>query len=288
MLTTEIENRYQGPEFYISHHAVMKPDSKTTPCRIVFNSSTNYDGYVLNDYYATGPDMLTNLLAVLLNFRENNFAYTGDISKMYHSVWIPLKDQMTHKFLWRGLDATRKPNTYVMTAVNMGDKPSAAMAMIALQKTAERKETQYPYAAKVIRENPYMDNILDSVDSERMALETMVQIESVLKEGGFKIKEWVMTQKMKRDEFSVETLLGTGERVLGMNWNPKTDQLSFSLKNNIQIEVITKRKLLSKVNKVYDPLGLISPFLVRAKMMLKKLWLWYPNLGWDDPKLYFG
>ena len=50
--------RYKGAQFYISHHAIMKPDSKSIPCRIVFNSSAKYHGYSLNDFLAKGPLLL--------------------------------------------------------------------------------------------------------------------------------------------------------------------------------------------------------------------------------------
>ena len=87
-ITTEEMSSYDGSFYYISHHAVLKPESKSTPCHIVFNSSANF--------HAKGPDMLNNLSGVLMRFREERVAFVGHISKMFHSIEIPLIDQMTH------------------------------------------------------------------------------------------------------------------------------------------------------------------------------------------------
>ena len=38
-LTSEEINTYDGPIHYIAHHAVIKPDSKSIPARIVFDCS---------------------------------------------------------------------------------------------------------------------------------------------------------------------------------------------------------------------------------------------------------
>ena len=45
---------YKDPVFYLSHHAVLNPNSKSTPCRIVFNSSAKFKGCSLNDCLAKG------------------------------------------------------------------------------------------------------------------------------------------------------------------------------------------------------------------------------------------
>ena len=55
---------YDGPVHYISHHEVLKQDSASTPCRIVFIASANYKNHVLNDYWAKSPDLLGNLLGL--------------------------------------------------------------------------------------------------------------------------------------------------------------------------------------------------------------------------------
>ncbi|XP_033096552.1 uncharacterized protein LOC117100831 [Anneissia japonica] len=82
-------NNYPGPVHYIPHQSIVRPDSKTTPVRIVFNSSNRYEGEAINDYWVKGPDLLNNLLGVLLRFRENEVALCANISKMYHQVAIP-------------------------------------------------------------------------------------------------------------------------------------------------------------------------------------------------------
>ena len=112
----EIKN-HEDPVHYIAHHKVVRPEKKSTPVRIVFNSSASYECHKLNDYWLKGPDVLNNLFGVVLRFRENEVAISSDISKMYHRVLIPLKeDQDVHRFLWRNLETEREPDVYVKTA----------------------------------------------------------------------------------------------------------------------------------------------------------------------------
>ena len=240
-LTEKEIKDYEGPVFYISHHEVLKPESKTTPCSIVFNSSANFRGHVLNEYYAKGPDMLNNLLGVSLRFREEAVAVIGDIQKMFHSIDIPLLDQMTHRFLWRNLDDQREPETYVITAVNMRDRPSGTIAIVALRKTAEISRDEFPRSSETILRNSYVDGIPESAYTREEALKITSEINQILERGGFRIKGWIMSGKSQEqeqgaqiqgheDQHLVRVLTGAStditelERVLGMGWNSSKDK----------------------------------------------------------------
>lgn len=91
---------YEELIFYISHTEVLKPDSGSTPLRIVFNSSVKYMNVSLNKMWAKGPDGLNSLLRNLLRFRKNEVAFTCNLSKMYNTISMPLFDQHFHRFLW--------------------------------------------------------------------------------------------------------------------------------------------------------------------------------------------
>nr|XP_058940528.1 uncharacterized protein LOC131768833 [Pocillopora verrucosa] len=290
---------YRGPIHYIFHHEVLKPDSKTTPVRIVFNSSANFMGHVLNEYWAKGPDLLNSLIGILIRFRENEIAFIGDVRKMYHTVYTKELDQHTHRFLWRNMDTTRQPDTYVIQRVSFGDKPSGGIATVVMRKTAEFGHQEFPEATKTIINNSYMDDIIDSVNNKERAKSITRQIESILEKGGFKMKEWIYSDDQLASE---ETILPSPtEKVLGITWSPSTDQLQFKVKMSLSpkkkrktthpilensisnlLESLTKRAILSQVNSIYDPLGLAGPFTIRAKILMRELWIKEPNLGWDE------
>ena len=44
-LTLKEIEEWKGPIHYVAHHAVVPPEKKTTPTRIVFNSSASFNGH---------------------------------------------------------------------------------------------------------------------------------------------------------------------------------------------------------------------------------------------------
>lgn len=92
--------------------------------------------------------------------------------------------------------------------------------------------------------------------------------------------------KMLEDEGPDERPLGqqTGVlKVLGLTWKPNEDSLSFSAEHVIEFarqRRNTKRFVLQTTARLYDPLGFLSPFVVRAKILFQEVWKL--NLRWDD------
>ena len=44
---------------------------------------------------------------------------------------------------------------------------------------------------------------------------------------------------------------------------------------------MTRRNVLEQVMRIYDPMGILSPFVVNGKILLRRTW--ELKLGWDDP-----
>ena len=43
----------------------------------------------------------------------------------------------------------------------------------------------------------------------------------------------------------------------------------------------TKRNYLKQIATLFDPLGMMSPFIIRAKVLMQEIWAC--SLDWDDP-----
>ena len=71
--------------------------------------------------------------------------------------------------------------------------------------------------------------------------------------------------------------------VLGLRWETQTDVLSLTTKSPLPAatSLVTKRDVLRESSKVYDPLWILSPVMIKAKLFIQTLW--QCNVEWDEP-----
>ena len=169
-------------------------------------------------------------------------AFIGDIKKMYHTMKMTELDHHTHRILWRDMDGTIEPDTYIMLRVSFGDKPSATIATVALRTTAEMSREKYPEAADMIQRNTCMDDIIESTDDSKQAIKLTQDIEKAIIKGGFEVKEWMFSSDINRQEKTNISIEEQTQKILGVKWSQSEDQLSFEVKFNFT----TKRKHTSK------------------------------------------
>lgn len=282
---------WTGPLFYISHLAVENPKSKSTPVRIVFNSSQKFKGFSLNGMLAKGPDAyLNNILGILLRWRENYVGIAADIRKMYNSIFVEEIEQHCHRFLWRNMD-DREPDVYVIMRVNMGDKPAGAISAEALYKTASMFRETNPDVAQLLLGSTYVDDIVDSVEDKSTAVKLASDTDTILGKAGFKTKGWLLSGE---SEVLTDLRMVSNQapnpsttKVLGVEWVSASDEITYSMDQQTQLftevmvtDRLTRRRALERVMKIYDPLGILSPFTLRAKIYLRETWS--EKLGWDE------
>ena len=103
----------EAKRWYLPHHAVFN-QHKPGKIRIVFDASAEFHGTSLNKQLLTGPDLLQELPAILMRFREKAVAIAGDIDQMFHQVRLRKDDRPALSFLWRDMECGRPPDTYEM------------------------------------------------------------------------------------------------------------------------------------------------------------------------------
>ena len=277
-------------EWYLPHHPVINPN-KPVKVRRVLNGAAKFHGTSLNKSLLTGPDLLQNLIHVLLRFRQHQFAVSADIEGMFIQVGVPDCDQPSLRFLWRE-DPTTNVVVYQYTRHIFGAKDSPTCANYALQRTARDNVIQYPEATKAVLENFYMDDYLDSVESPERALKRSKELVQLLHLGGFKLTKFISNVPNLADRIDgspqstepkvIASSKEESSHVLGLKWDHNNDTLVVSRGTSSTVtKSLTQRLVLSLVSKVFDPIGLVAPFTVGARLLLKDIWR-VSGQHWDE------
>ena len=135
----------------------------------------------------------------------------------------------------------------------------------------------------ILQRDLYVDNILTSVDTEEAAMDLFNESRELLNKAGFNLRTWKSNSVQLINIAEKENVLDMDNetKILGMRWNANSDILTFAQQNTVQIDnsQVTKREILRYSSSIYDPLGILGPVTIRAKLLIQNLWK--EGYDWD-------
>ena len=281
-----------GRVWYIPHHGVYHPQ-KPDKIRVVFDASAEFNGESLSKHLLQGPDLTNNLTGVLCRFRKETVAFTCDVEGMFHQVYVHPDYRNFLRFLWWDKGTMEnQPAEFRMKVHLFGAVSSPGCANFALKRTADDFEEVFGREpAEFVRDDFYVDDGLKSVPSATQASSLIKSTKCLLAKGGFNLHKFISNSKdviegipkeqrasgIKELDLAKDVL--PIERALGVQWCVQSDELRFRVE--LKDRPLTRRGILASVSSVYDPLGLVAPFLLTGKQILQDLCK--NQTDWDEP-----
>ena len=246
--------------FFLPHRGIYRGGK----LRIVFDGSAKDGvGRSLNDYLDVGENLLRKLPAVVLNFRDGPVGCQSDIKAAFHQVVVKEEDRVYLQFFWSGLWLR-------FTRVPFGLSCSPYMLLKTIDTHMGKYETSDPDLYNKVRAGTYMDDICTTFHSHQEAKQGMERMREVFK---------CANMELHKSRLTGDSTPESG--VLGLLWKTEADQLAVVVPE-LKCPT-TKSELLSMISKVFDPLGVLSPWLIRGKVLFQMTWKEAASLKWDDP-----
>ncbi|XP_075162693.1 uncharacterized protein LOC142235322 [Haematobia irritans] len=287
LIPDEEINRPNSEMFYLPHHAVIRDTSITTKLRVVFDgSSKSSNGKSLNDNLLKGPNLQQDLMALVLRYRCKRFCFSADIKQMYRMIQVQECDRDYQRVLWRE-SPKNKIMHYRLTTVTYGTTSAPFLALRTLVQLAKDEGENYPLAREALLSCFYVDDCMAGANTIEDAQRLVSELNLLLRAGGFQLRKWssndhrVLINVPDNDKIESMVTLPAAITVclLGVIWDPRLDCFSYKVKAT-EFHINTKRKMLSEISKIYDPLGWISPVVIAVKIIIQRLWLL--TVDWDE------
>ena len=292
----------QGKEFYIPHKAVTRETAESTKIRIVYDASARASEKApsLNDYLETGTPLQNKLWSVLVRNRFQPVALAGDLKQAFLQVRVREEDRDVMRFHWlKDLD-TKHVETLRFTRALFGLSTSPFLLGGVIDQHLKNLQNIYPREVEEIRRSLYVDDVISGDKTVAGARHLKQASQSIFRVGKFELHKWhsnvpsleqstpheetmeerPTTHQNENQSYAKDQLgVKQGEtKLLGVPWDKREDTIQTSFPDPIM--KATKREVLGKIAKIYDPLGLASPITLEGKFLYREVC--EARIPWDQ------
>ncbi|GFY19008.1 integrase catalytic domain-containing protein [Trichonephila clavipes] len=273
------DKKLKRPVYYLPHQAIRKDGRLTSKTRIVFDAGSHQNNELsLNDCLWPGINLNPNLLDILINFRLNAIAFCSDIKQAFLQICLADEHKDAVRFLWSDdepcVHKRPKLQVYRFNRVNFGVSSSPFLLAATIRHHIEKYKHEFPDTVEHLDRNFYVDDLISGGNEFEEALQTLRRAKNIMEAAGMDLRKWItndanLMEQWKKENFNVHpvhetvSLGANGTKILGLSWNTNEDYLTTDTKSLLEfvsLDKNTKRFILQAVGKIFDPLGLISPF----------------------------
>ncbi|GFY67630.1 integrase catalytic domain-containing protein [Trichonephila inaurata madagascariensis] len=179
-------------------------------------------------------------------------------------------------------------STYRLNSVTYGTTSVFLLDIRALKQIAIDNREKFPAASEILETDFSVNNLVSGVSNFETGKEIQEQLIELLSCAGMNLHKWSSNSKYMLQELPYEAqdhFDREEEKVktLGLISIPKYNTFEFSLSDPTNISERTKRSILSHIARIFDPMGVLGPVIVAAKLFMKNIWL--VKRDWDQPLL---
>lgn len=212
---------------------------------------------------------------------------------MYLQILVRPTDCAYQHILWRD-SSDSEVFEYELLTMTYGVTSPSYLAIRCLHELDAQNGSQFPTAKNILTQSTYVDDIVAGANTVQELSVIQREVIGLLKLCGCSLKKWtsncleILQDIDIADHSKLLSLDPKGDsivKVLGLHWDPSSD--SFAYHTNGESDQYTKRKVLSTIARLFDPIGALDPTLLWAKSFMQELW--QSGLDWDTPlpeKLY--
>ncbi|GBN52370.1 hypothetical protein AVEN_159608-1 [Araneus ventricosus] len=258
---------------YLPHRPVIKMQSETTRIRPVFDASTSEKGKPsLNHCLFKGINLIELIPDVIDRFRTYPIGLSGDIEKAFLILSVANQDREFLKFFYPCDEGLVYRNCRVVFGVSC----SPFLLNASMLYLLDNSPPEFHDMVEKLRGSFYVDNCLTGVKDTCDQASFIERTQTLMSRGGFNMRGWVSNVACEL----ISKHSGDAS-VLGLSWNLDADKLRCSIDFEVLSceTVISKRLILSLVQKIFDPIGILCAVTLPPTILLQDTWKL--KVGWD-------